>query len=172
MIIFIIIIVMPLILSIYLLYCYFLNNEKTIKDKFLGMLLVIAVGVICFFIGQAASIEINENIEIKNIPIETADNHNYSVDYSVDSNESDESYVEEEEYSGDYQEDDWSGESPYRDSESGYHVTSGYEREDGTYVSGYVAGNPDGVEENNINYMEEHGDKSGLEAAYESINDW
>lgn len=135
------------------------------------MLLVIAVGVICFFVGRIAPMKVNENLEITNIPIQMGDNHNYSVD-SNESDESDESDVEEEEYSEDYQEDDWSGESPYRDSESGYHVTSGYEREDGTYVSGYVAGNPDGVEENNINYMEEHGDESGLEAAYASIEDW
>ena len=160
---------MLLFFSVYRLYCYLFGNANTTKDKLLGMLLVIATGIIFFFVGQIFSIKINENIEIKNTPIEKGDNYNYSVD-SNESDESDESDAGEEEYSRDYQEEDWSDESPYGDSESGYHATSGYEREDGTYVSGYVAGNPDGVEENNINYMEEHGNTSGIEEAYASVD--
>ena len=51
-----------------------------------------------------------------------------------------------------------------------YHMTSDYTRSDGTHVSGYISGNPDGVQENNIGYMEEHGDSNGLQEAYDSLN--
>ena len=47
-----------------------------------------------------------------------------------------------------------------------YHVVSGYERDDGGYVEPYVRGDPDGVEENNIEYMREDGDNEGLIEAY------
>ena len=65
----------------------------------------------------------------------------------------------------------------YADSDStssersgGYHMTSGYTRSDGTEVHGYISGNPDGIEENNIQYMEEHGDSDGLQEAYSSFD--
>jgi hypothetical protein len=52
----------------------------------------------------------------------------------------------------------------------GYHMTSDYTRSDGTEVHGYISGNPDGIEENNIQYMEEHGDSNGLQEAYSSFD--
>lgn len=49
-------------------------------------------------------------------------------------------------------------------------MTSDYTRSDGTEVHGYISGNPDGIEENNIQYMEEHGDSNGLQEAYSSFD--
>lgn len=57
-------------------------------------------------------------------------------------------------------------------SRGGYHLTSDYIRSDGTEVSGYISGNPDGIESNNIEYMRDHGDSDGIQEAYESIIDW
>jgi hypothetical protein len=58
----------------------------------------------------------------------------------------------------------------YEDAPSGggYHYNSGYTRSDGTEVQGYISGNPDGVSENNIEYMQDHGDSEGLRSAYSS----
>ena len=58
----------------------------------------------------------------------------------------------------------------YEDTSSGggYHYTSGYTRSDGTEVQGYISGNPDGIRENNIEYMRDHGDSEGLRDAYSS----
>lgn len=55
-----------------------------------------------------------------------------------------------------------------RTGSSGYHYTSGYTRSDGTEVHGYVKGNPDGVTENNIEYMRDNGEYNALTNAYES----
>ncbi|WP_445346268.1 hypothetical protein [Acinetobacter bohemicus] len=49
-----------------------------------------------------------------------------------------------------------------------YHHTSGYTRSDGTEVNGYVSGNPDGIRENNIEYMRDNGDYEGVREAYSS----
>jgi len=59
----------------------------------------------------------------------------------------------------------------YQSDDSGYHYVEGYTRSDGTEVEGYVRGNPDGVEENNIEYMRDNGDQEGLDAAFSSIFD-
>jgi uncharacterized membrane protein len=58
----------------------------------------------------------------------------------------------------------------YEDASPGgnYHYTSGYTRNDGTEVQGYISGNPDGIRENNIEYMRDHGDSEGLRDAYSS----
>lgn len=51
----------------------------------------------------------------------------------------------------------------YQSNDSGYHYVDGYTRSDGTEVDGYVRGNPDGIEENNIDYMREHEDQDSPE---------
>lgn len=74
-------------------------------------------------------------------------------------------YPHEEEYDN-YEEYD-----SYQSDDSGYHYVEGYTRSDGTEVDGYVRGDPDGVEENNIEYMRDNGDQEGLDAAFSSIFD-
>ncbi|WP_257232999.1 hypothetical protein [Acinetobacter sp. YH01024] len=87
-------------------------------------------------------------------------------------------YVEDDYYEEDYDEvveyeddESYSDESyNYSSSNSGYHSVEGYTRSDGTEVGGYVRGNPDGIEENNIEYMRDHGDQNGLEQAYSFLD--
>lgn len=74
-------------------------------------------------------------------------------------------YPHEEEYDN-YEEYD-----SYQSNDSDYHYVEGYTRSDGTEVDGYVRGNPDGVEENNIEYMRDNGDQEGLDAALSSFFD-
>lgn len=57
----------------------------------------------------------------------------------------------------------------YQSDDSGYHYVEGYTRDDGTEVEGYVRGDPDGIEENNIEYMRDNGDQDGLNAAFSSV---
>lgn len=57
----------------------------------------------------------------------------------------------------------------YQSDDSDYHYVEGYTRSDGTEVEGYGRGNPDGIEENNIEYMRDNGDQEGLDAAFSSI---
>lgn len=71
-------------------------------------------------------------------------------------------YNEQENYDGSY---DYST----QDSGGGYHYTDGYTRSDGTEVGGYISGNPDGIESNNIEYMRDNGDYDGLKNAYDSV---
>lgn len=63
---------------------------------------------------------------------------------------------------------DYSDSYEYTSSGGDYHYTSGYTRNDGTEVQGYISGNPDGIRENNIEYMRDHGDSEGLRDAYSS----
>lgn len=78
---------------------------------------------------------------------------------------------EEEEYNKRkyYHEDEYDSYDNYQSDNSDYHYVDSYIRSDGTEVEGYVRGNPDGIEENNIEYMRDNGDQEGLDAAFSSI---
>lgn len=85
---------------------------------------------------------------------------NYEDEYEYRNEEEVQAYEEYDSY-GDYE----------SENQSGYHVVDGYTRSDGVEVDSYVRGDPDGVEENNIEYMRDHGDQDGLEQAYASLFD-
>ena len=85
---------------------------------------------------------------------------NYEDEYEYRNEEEVQAYEEYDSY-GDYE----------SENQSGYHVVDGYTRSDGVEVDSYVRGDPDGVEENNIEYMRDHGDQDGLEQAYSSLFD-
>lgn len=99
-------------------------------------------------------------------------------DEILEDEESDSAETEEEEtynrrkylYEDEYENyENYEGYESYQSDDSGYNYVEGYTRDDGTEVEGYVRGNPDGIEENNIEYMRDNGDQDGLDAAFSSV---
>jgi hypothetical protein len=116
--------------------------------------------------------------EERNRHILTSQHTEVISDNEILKEEDEETYTEDEEiytkdrYSNlDEYEDGYDDYSNSQSEESDYHYVEGYTRSDGTEVEGYVSGNPDGIEENNIEYMRDNGDQEGLDAAFSSIFD-